>query len=184
MTISRLFMAPALFHREPQPRGDRRRAVRRAERVVLALLAGGEARKPAALAQSADAVAAAGEDLVRIALMADVPDQPVARRIEDIVKGDRQLDHPQAGTEMAAGHGDRVDQILAQLVGDLRQFLLLKLAQILRIGDLIQQWCAAVVADLAQIQSPCAVGSTTPRGEAPRVNCAMSVFPGRILLTL
>ena len=53
--------------------------MRRAERVVFALRAPGEAGQPAALAQRADAVAPAGEDLVRIGLVADVPDQPVAR---------------------------------------------------------------------------------------------------------
>ena len=52
--------------------------MRRAEGVVLALAAPGEAGQPAALAQGADAVAPAGEDLVRIGLVADVPDQPVA----------------------------------------------------------------------------------------------------------
>ena len=46
-----------------------------AERVVFALGALGEAGEAAALAQRADAVAAAGQDLVRIGLMADVPDQ-------------------------------------------------------------------------------------------------------------
>ena len=44
----------------------------------------------------ADAVAPAGQNLVRIGLVADVPDQPVARRIEDVVERDGQLDHAQA----------------------------------------------------------------------------------------
>jgi hypothetical protein len=57
--------------------------MRGAERVVFALAALGEAGQAAALAQRADAVAPAGQDLVRIGLVADVPDQPVARRIED-----------------------------------------------------------------------------------------------------
>ena len=51
--------------------------MRRAEGVVLALGALGEAGQPAALAQRADAVAPAGQDLVRIGLVADIPDQPV-----------------------------------------------------------------------------------------------------------
>ena len=49
--------------------------MRGAERVVFALRALGEAGQAAALAQRADAVAAAGEDLVRIGLVADVPDR-------------------------------------------------------------------------------------------------------------
>ena len=51
--------------------------MRRAEGVVLALRPLGEAGKPAALAQRADAVAPPRQDLVRIGLVADVPDQPV-----------------------------------------------------------------------------------------------------------
>ena len=63
----------------------------------------GEARQPAALAQRADAVAPAGEDLVRIGLVADIPDQPVARRLEHRVDRHRQLDHAERGAEMPAG---------------------------------------------------------------------------------
>ena len=77
-----------------------------AERVVFALRALGEAGQAAALAQGADAVAPAGEDLVRIGLVADVPDQAVLRRVEDVVQRDGQLDHAQAGAEMAAGDRD------------------------------------------------------------------------------
>ena len=57
-----------------------------AERIVIALGALGETGQPAAGAQRADAVAAAGQDLVRIGLMADVPDQAVARGVEDVVQ--------------------------------------------------------------------------------------------------
>ena len=98
--------------------------MRRAERVVFALGALGEAGQAAALAQGADAVAPAGEDLVRIGLVADVPDQPVARRVEHPVQGDGQLDHAEAGAQMAAGHRHRVDRLLAQLVDELAQVLL------------------------------------------------------------
>ena len=44
------------------------------ERIVLALGALGETGQPAALAQRTDTIAAAGEDLVRIGLVADIPD--------------------------------------------------------------------------------------------------------------
>ncbi len=103
-----------------------------AEGVVLALGALGEARQPTRLAQGADAVAASGEDLVRIGLVAHVPDEAVARGIEQIVEGDGQLDDAEAGAQVAAGHRDGVDRLLAQLGGELRQILLGKFAQILR----------------------------------------------------
>ena len=97
---------------EAQRGRDRGRAVRRAERVVFALAALGEAGKAAAHAQGADAVAPAGQDLVRIALVADVPDQPVVRRVEHIMDRDGQLDHAEPGAEMAAGDRDRRDRLL------------------------------------------------------------------------
>ena len=101
-----------------------------AERVVFALGALGEAGQPAALAQRADAVAAAGEDFVRIGLVADVPDQPVVRRVEDVMQRDRQLDDAEAGAEMAAGDRDGVDGLLAQLIGDLAKLVLLEAPEV------------------------------------------------------
>ena len=93
----------------PSAGRDRGRGMRGAERVVFALGALGEAGQPAALAQGADAVAPAGQDLVRIGLVADVPDQPVVRRVEDVMQRDGQFDHAKPGAEMAAGLGDGVD---------------------------------------------------------------------------
>ena len=115
--------------------------MRGAERVVFALGALGEAGKAAALAQRADAVAPAGEDLVRIGLVADVPDQPVARRVEHVVQRDGQFDDAEAGAEMAAGDRDRVDRLLPQLVGELAQVGRRKLPQVLRQFDLVEQRC-------------------------------------------
>ncbi len=92
----------------------------RAERVVFALGALAEARQAIRLTERADAVAPTGEDLVRIGLVADVPDQPVARRIEDMMQRDGQLDHAKPRAEMAAGDRNRGDQLLAELLGQLR----------------------------------------------------------------
>ena len=103
-----------------------------AERVVFALGALGEAGQPAAHAQRADAVAPAGEDLVRIGLVADVPDEPVARRVEHVVQRDGQLDHAEPGAEVAAGDRDGRNRLLAQLVGELAQLVLGQPTQIVR----------------------------------------------------
>ncbi len=65
--------------RHAEAGGNRGRGMRGAERIVFALGALGETGQSAAHAQGADAVAAIGEDLVRIGLVADVPDQPVVR---------------------------------------------------------------------------------------------------------
>src|SRR5436190_7622896 len=62
-------------------------AVGGAERVIFALGPLGEAAEPPALPDGADAVAAAGYNLVRITLVADIPDQLVGRRIEYVMDG-------------------------------------------------------------------------------------------------
>ena len=101
--------------------------MRRAERVVFALGALGEAGEAAAHAQRADAVAPPGENLVRIGLMADVPDDAVARRVEQVVQRDGQLDDAEPCPEVAAGDRDGVDRLLAQFVGDLTKLSLVEL---------------------------------------------------------
>ena len=50
-----------------------------------------------------------------------------------------QLDDAEAGAEMAAGDGDRVDGFLTQLVGDLPDLLDLELAQIVRGADGVEK---------------------------------------------
>jgi hypothetical protein len=103
--------------------------VRRAERVVFGFRALGETAQAPALPDGADAVAPPGHDLVRIGLMSDVPDQPVVRRVEHVVDRDRQLDHAEAGAEMATGHRNRVDRLQPQLVRHLAQLAWVKLTQ-------------------------------------------------------
>ena len=113
--------------------------MRRAEGVVLALGAPGEARQPAGLAERPDPVAPAGEDLVRIGLVADVPDQPVVRRVEDVVERHRQLDHAEPGAEMAAGDRDRGDRLLAELVGHLSELQFVELPEVGRQADGVEE---------------------------------------------
>ena len=57
--------------------------------------------RPPPCRMRADAVAAAGDDLVRIALVADVPDQLVVGRVEHIMDGDGQLDDAEARAQDA-----------------------------------------------------------------------------------
>ena len=125
-------------HRHPQRRRDRRRRVRRAEGVVIALGAEGEARQAAALAQRADAVPPPGQDLVRIGLVADVPDQLVVRRIEQVMKRHRQLDDAKTGPQMTPGDRYRVDHLGPQLIRQLAKILLRQTAQIRGHIDLVE----------------------------------------------
>ena len=90
-----------------------------AEGVVGALAALGESRQPAFLTHAAHAGTPAGEYLVRIGLVAHVPDQPVLRGVEDIVQGDGKVHHSQPRRQVTAGTGDAVDEEAAQLLRQL-----------------------------------------------------------------
>jgi hypothetical protein len=58
------------------------------ENIMGGLGAFGEAADAVLETQRAEAVAPAGEDLVGIGLMPDIPDDLVARGVEDAVQGD------------------------------------------------------------------------------------------------
>ena len=117
-------------HRHAEAGRDRRGRMRRAEGVVLALGPLGEAVEPAGLADGANLVAPPGDDLVRVGLMPHVPDQAVAGGVEHMVEGDRQLDHAEACTQVAARHRDRVDGLGTKLSGNLLEFLDREAAQV------------------------------------------------------
>ena len=118
---------------------DRGGGMRGAEAVVFALGALGETGETAAHAQRTDTVAPAGQDLVRIGLMADVPDDAVVGRVEHVVQRAGQFHDAEPGAEMPAGHRDGVDHFGAQFVGNLRQVFLVDAAQVSGGLDCVQQ---------------------------------------------
>ncbi len=125
---------------------DRGRGMGGAEGIVDRLGSFGEPGKPALLPQGADTVAAAGQDLVGIALVAHVPDDLVFRRIENRVQRHGQLDHAKPSAQMPAGFRDRADRLGAQLTGQLNK---LGIRQGLHVGgrlDLVQKRCGGSVA--------------------------------------
>src|SRR5215469_358869 len=101
-----------------------------AERVVFAFGSFGETGQAATLSNGADAVAPPGQDLVRIGLVTDIPDQSVMRRVENVMQCHGQLYDTEAGAEVTAGNGYGIDQLGAQLVGKLPQVLFRQPAQI------------------------------------------------------
>ena len=147
--------------------------MRGAERIVVALGALGEAGEAAAGAQRADAVAASGQDLVRIGLMADVPDQAVARGVEDVMDRGGQFDHAEAGAEMAAGYRDRVDGFLTKLVGNLPHLLDLELAQVVGRADGVEKrrFTKCGHSDIPILH----VGANGPTRDGLRVNRAVKI---------
>ena len=84
------------------------------------------------LLDGVEPVAPARQHLVRVGLMAYVPDQPVIRGIEHIVQGNREFYRTQARGKMPPAGAHAVDQELAQFVGERRQFGGRQAAQIRR----------------------------------------------------
>ena len=89
--------------------GEGGRGVRALDPVVLGLGAARIARQPSALLQVLEAVAPPGEQLVDVGLMAGVEQQDVARRVEDPVQRDGELDDAEVRAQVPAGLRDRVD---------------------------------------------------------------------------
>src|SRR5690349_15599374 len=111
----------------------------RAEGVVFAFLASRESGDAAPHAQLAHALTAAGEYLVSVRLVADVPHDTVVRRIEHVMQRDRQLDRSQVGRQMAPRLAYRVEQKLSQFAGQTRQLTSLELSQLVGVSDRFQK---------------------------------------------
>ena len=119
--------------------GNGGRGMRRTEGVVFALGALCETGETTALAKRADAVATTGEDLVRIGLMTDVPDEAIFRRVEDVVKRNGEFDDAEARPQMAARLGNGVDHFGAHFICDLTKIALGQQTQIGRLRNAIQE---------------------------------------------
>ena len=107
--------------------------------VVLRLGDRAERRQAPVAADRRKLVAAAGEDLVRIGLMTDVPEDLVARRVEQRVQRDGQLARAEVGAEMPADLPHRRDDVLAHLLRDARQLVLAKPVQVLRAVNPVEE---------------------------------------------
>ena len=113
----------------------------RTERVEFRLATLGEAGQPALLPQGLYSVAAAGQNFVGIGLMADIPDQPVMRRLEDIVKRHRQLDDAKTGAQMATCLRHRANRRRTKLTCKILKVALGQPAQIIDAGNPVEQGC-------------------------------------------
>ena len=86
------------------------------EGVVFAFAPGRKGREAAVLLDRVQQLAASGQHLVRIGLVAHVPDQAVIGCIENVMQRDGELDRAETRGEMAAARADALDQELPQLV--------------------------------------------------------------------
>ncbi|EKY09651.1 hypothetical protein HMPREF9120_00356 [Neisseria sp. oral taxon 020 str. F0370] len=132
--------APGEFvgHGHAQCGADGGGGVTDAEVVVFAFAAFGETGEAAELAHGVHAVFAAGENFVGIALVADVPNQMVVRRVVNVMQGDGEFDRAEVAGEVAAGFADGFEQEGADFAAQLRQLGGGEQAQVLRQGDVVQ----------------------------------------------
>jgi hypothetical protein len=82
-----------------------------------------EAGDPVLLPQRLHPRVAPREELVRIALMADVPHELVVGSLEDVVQGDRQLHDAEAGPDVATRARADVHHARANVVGERAQLV-------------------------------------------------------------
>ena len=134
-------LADPAAHRllEPDRVADRGGGVAGAHDVVRGLGDRAERSEAAVLADRGEAVLAAGQDLVRVGLVADVPEDLVPRRVEHAVQRHRQLAGAEVGAEVAADLADRVDDQLAGLLRDLLELRVVEPVQVGRRIDLVEE---------------------------------------------
>ena len=114
-------LLPGFHH--PERRRDPSAGVARVEGVEDALLPLAEPAQSAKLPECVKLLTATGQQLVRIGLIAGIPDDLIVRRIEEIVQCDRQFDNPQIGGEMPSHAGDGQDDLLTDFLAQFRELL-------------------------------------------------------------
>ena len=133
--------AVAQVARLGQPLGDRqsRPGMPAIEDIVRRLTAAREPAHAVQLAERAEPLQAAGQELVRIGLVPRVPDDLVARRLQQPMQRDRELHYPERGAEVAAGLRDGRDDRRADLGRELGELGLVETAQLGRVSEVGQE---------------------------------------------
>ena len=108
--------------RQPQCDGDGIGGVPGDERIVYAFGGLGKTGQPAGLPEGRKLLSAAGKELMCVALMADVKDQPVAFGVEAAVQRDGQLDDAEVGGDMAACLRKGIDKKAARFRAKAQKF--------------------------------------------------------------
>ena len=100
--------------------------------VALTLHRFGEASNSAEGTQRFHRLIAAGENFVGVALVSHIEHQTVPSGVEHPVDGDNQLHRSQAGGQVAAGAGNRVDQARPQQPAQLHSLTVAQFSQLIR----------------------------------------------------
>ena len=108
-------------------RADRCSSVADGEQVIGRFFGGRKSAHRALLAKLGKLCGSSRQELMRVALVAHVPEKPVRAggiraKVVDVMQRDRQLDHPQVRGQVAAVLRDRVEDHIAHLGRKLAQF--------------------------------------------------------------
>src|SRR2546427_9162773 len=101
-----------------------------AKRVVFRLVATQKAANAPILLDGRQQIATARQNLVRVCLVTNIPDQAIMGRIESVVKRDRELNGTQRRACVPAYARHSLQNILTDFVGDPLKIVDWKLAKI------------------------------------------------------
>src|SRR6476661_2684856 len=123
-----VFIAAAQIpsHSHAETSGKRRPSMTGPVAIVFAFRPQKKSVEALELSHRMKTIEAAGKNLMDVALMTDVHDKAVSRRIEDTMQSDGQFDHAEVRSEMPAGLGEDLDQLIAYFLRELRQILFTK----------------------------------------------------------
>ena len=74
------------------------------------------------LSEGVEVVEATGDQLVRVGLVAHIPDDPISVEIQGLIKSQRQLDNAEAWTQMSTTGGHNLQMAFTDLPSHIGQF--------------------------------------------------------------
>ena len=110
----------------------------RAEDIEVRLGPAQEGSQAVLAADGVQAVVPPRENLVDVGLVARVPHDAVARRVEDVVQRHRELGDAQASPEVSPNLRDDIDKAFAHLAHEIRQLGTREPAHVRRSLDVVQ----------------------------------------------
>lgn len=110
-----------------------------AKGVINAFFPVGKSTDPAELTVGVEYILPTCKQLMRIRLVADIPDEHIVGGIKDVVKGDGEFHHPKAGTQVSLLGRYDLDNVLSQLFRQRYELFGVELAQVRWVLDRIEK---------------------------------------------
>lgn len=79
------------------------------------------------------------KDFMSVGLVADIPDKGIMGRIINIMKRNGEFNNAETGAQMAGIGRTGINNKTAQFITNLRKLVLIKVSEVGRINDLIQE---------------------------------------------